>query len=691
MLSLHTLNPQQRLAVETLDGPVLILAGAGTGKTRVITYRIAHLIARGIPSDNILGVTFTNKAAREMQERVAKLVARPARNRKTGVRGAQGTPGAEASSRPTLCTFHSLCVRILRQHIEKLGYKRNFVIYNESEQLGALRKVLARLSVKGEKVDAPTVLHWLSRLKNAGDEGAFAAGPIECEIAQQIRPRYESALRACNAVDFDDLILLTLRLFEEQPDALEACRTKYRYVMVDEYQDTNAAQFKLVHALTSTHRNLCVVGDDDQSIYGWRGAQISNLLEMEKHFPEVKVIKLEQNYRSTNTILNAANAVIKHNLRRRGKHLWSQKGDGPKVNLYTFKNEEEEARTIVEQINFARLARRTPLAEHAILFRTNAQSRPLETALRQAGVPYHLVGGQSFFDRREVRDFLAYLKTFLNPRDDVSLLRIANVPARGMTDVTMERLLAASHEHKISVFDVMKNPAVVATFQARTAQSIEAFVQLVEQTRDRLLHGTLAGLPRPLQTWAEEFLDRVGYFNDLRRLEKTAEAAEARIRNLKELMATLDGGESGSPPASERLERFLEEISLDSDRNDKDEAHGDSVTLITMHSCKGLEFPNVYVVGMEDGLLPHARSKEEGTLDEERRLFYVAITRAMRGLTISHCATRQKFGKPAVCHPSPFLKDLPPELVEHADQKATRPVPVESAKSMFDVVRAGLD
>src|SRR4051812_4367257 len=373
MLNLSSLNPQQRLAAETLKGPVLILAGAGTGKTRVITFRIAHMVERGIAPGNILGVTFTNKAAREMQERVRKLLPKP---RNTGDQNSK-------PDRPTICTFHSLCVRILRQHIEKLGYKRNFVIYDESEQLGAIKKILAQISARGEKTDPAAILALLSKFKNGGERAAAFADPSVRAMAEHIRSRYESALHACNAVDFDDLILLTLRLFLEHPEALEACRAKYSYVMVDEYQDTNAAQFKLVHDLTVEHRNLCVVGDDDQSIYGWRGAEISNLLDMEKHYPEVKVVKLEQNYRSTNTILRAANTVIKNNLRRRGKQLWSDKGEGAKITLHTFSQDEEEARSIVEQIEYARLAQRAPWVDQAILFRTNVQSRPLETALRQ--------------------------------------------------------------------------------------------------------------------------------------------------------------------------------------------------------------------------------------------------------------------------------------------------------------------
>jgi superfamily I DNA/RNA helicase len=694
MLDLNTLNPQQRLAAETVKGPVLILAGAGTGKTRIITFRIAHMAARGISPAHILGVTFTNKAAREMQERVRKLLPKPK------------TPDAKASdTSPTICTFHSLCVRILRQHIEKLGYKRNFVIYDESEQLGAVKKILSSISAKGEKVDPGAVLAVLSKFKNGGENAKVFGDESVRALAQHIAKRYESALHACNAVDFDDLILLTLRLFREQPAALEACRAKYRYVMVDEYQDTNAAQFELVHALTKEHRNLCVVGDDDQSIYGWRGAEIANLLDMEKHYPEVKIIKLEQNYRSTTTILNAANAIIKHNVRRRGKSLWSGRGHGAKIQLHTFDNDETEAREIVAQIEFKRLAHRTPWRDCAILFRTNQQSRPLETALRTAAVRYHLIGGQSFFDRREVKDFLAYLKMFLNPHDDISLLRIANVPARGLSDVTMERLLGASRDRKCSVFAAMKNPMVTTTFQANTRKSIEAFVDFVERTRAALggdkwqvasgrnsANGGSSALSpvtrhSSLSDWADHFLNEAGYFAELRRQEKNPENSESRVRNLKEFMATMDRPAGGGQSPAERLGNFLEEITLDNEREEEEENTGDAVTLITMHSCKGLEFPHVFIVGLEDGLLPHSRSKAEGTLDEERRLFYVAVTRAMQTLTISHCGGRKKYGQVLPCHPSPFLKELPEELVEHSDSKSKTPVGRESGKGLFAAMR----
>lgn len=712
MFDLSTLNPPQRLAVETTTGPVLILAGAGTGKTRVITHRIAYLLRKGVAPGNILAVTFTNKAAREMQERVRKLLP-PKPKSENGER--------VKTERPTICTFHSLCVRILREHIEKLGYKKNFVIYDESEQLGAIKKILANISAKGEKTDPSAVLAMLSKFKNTGENSTLFGDPNVRALAQHVAKRYESALHACNAVDFDDLILLTLRLFREHPDALEACRNKYRYVMADEYQDTNGSQFELIHSLTKVHRNFCVVGDDDQSIYGWRGAEIANLLDLEKHFPEVKIIKLEQNYRSTNTILNAANALIKNNARRRVKTLWSDKGTGNKISLRAFETDEDEAREIVASIEFNRLAKRITWAQNAILFRTNLQSRPIETALRAAGVRYHLIGGQSFFDRREIRDLIAYLKTFLNPNDDISLLRIANTPARGLSDVTMERLLSASHERKESVFASMKNPMVTTTFQARTREAIEEFVRLVERTQSELYtrpvfaaaHGpaeTTSPNELPLSTaaspvsegesvlkrkfepgtlaaWTDGFLGDTGYYAELRRGEKNIEVADNRIRNLKEFITTMDDHVSPQATLHDRLLEFLESVTLDSDREEEEDKAGDAVTLITMHSCKGLEFPHVYVIGLEDGLLPHSRSKVEGTLDEERRLFYVAVTRAMLSLTISHCAGRKKYGQVMPCHPSQFLKELPAELIETADEKSKKPVEQTTGKSLFAAMR----
>jgi superfamily I DNA/RNA helicase len=669
MLNLASLNPAQRQAVETTDGPLLILAGAGTGKTRVITFRVARLVEKGVSAANILAVTFTNKAAREMHQRVTALLGR----------GSKAENGAKPI-RPTICTFHSLCVRILRQHIERLGYKRNFVIYSESEQLAAIKKILSHITDKSQKVDPHAVLSLLSRFRNGGEKAAAFAHPNLAALARHVHSRYQSALHACNAVDFDDLILLTLKLFTEHPDVLESCRLKYKYVMVDEYQDTNAAQFKLMHSLTRVHRNFCVVGDDDQSIYGWRGAEVANLLELEKYFPSVKVVKLEQNYRSTNTILAAANAVIKNNAQRRAKQLWSQKGAGAKITLHTFANDDEEARRTAEQIDYARVACRFPWRDQAILFRTNLQSRPLETALRQAGIRYHLVGGQSYFDRREIKDFLAFLKMFVNPNDDISLLRIANVPPRGLSDVTMERLLGASQERNCSVFAAMRHTDVQAAFVPRTREAIQAFLDFIDRHRTKLQSRQISSLA----VWAETFLDEIAYKAELRRAEKNPDAADNRLENLRELMATLP---STAIDPEQQLQDFLDDLSLDSDREEDKENTGDAVTLITVHSCKGLEFPHVYIVGLEDGLLPHSRSKVEGTMDEERRLFYVAVTRAMQTLVLSHCVTRNKYGKPMPCHPSPFLREIPAELIESADEKGKQPVTVEAGKNLFAAMR----
>jgi superfamily I DNA/RNA helicase len=680
MVNLAALNPQQREAVTTTEGPVLILAGAGTGKTRVITTRIAHLISKRVSPENILGVTFTNKAAREMMQRVNELLPR--------TRAAKGGP---KPPRPTLCTFHSLCVRILRRHIEHLGYKSNFVIYDESEQLSVMKRLLSRFASKDARPDPGAVLGMLSRMRNAGNQAPSFADPKVAELAQRLQEDYQSALRACNAVDFDDLILLVLRLFREFPDVLEDCRQRYRYVMVDEYQDTNAAQFQLVHALTEKHRNLCVVGDDDQSIYGWRGAEIANLLDLEKFYPEVKVVKLEQNYRSTNRILNAANALIRNNARRRAKQLWSGKGDGHALLLHTFENEEVEAQAVVDKIETDRFARRVPWGQQAVLFRTNGQSRPLEAALRKAKVRYHLVGGQSFFDRREVRDLLAFLKVLVNPRADISLLRIANVPARGLSDQTMQRLLAASQERQCSVFEAMKNPIVRTGFQPRARESIEGFVTLIEERSAEL--ATLVTPPgsSALSDWTEGFLRQVGYFDELKRLEKDPESAEGRVRNLVELIRTMDGLEADSKSrGAGQMERFLEEVALDNDRDDEEEKRQDAVTLITMHSCKGLEFPHVWIVGLEEGLLPHARSKVEGTLDEERRLCYVAITRAMLTLNLSWCTGRRRYGQLHPCHASRFLKEIPEDLVIAAAQRPKEKVSAEQGRDFFAALRRNL-
>ncbi len=718
--SLSSLNPQQREAVVTHRGPVLILAGAGTGKTRTLTCRIAHMLQKGIAPGQVLAVTFTNKAAREMAQRVSEMIPR-------GTRGEDGSK----PERPTLCTFHSLCVRILRQHIDRLGYKRNFVIYDEGDQLAAMKKILSGISAKGEKTDASAVLSVLSKFKNSGPDSANFADPSIRALAEHVAKKYESALRACNAVDFDDLILLTLRLFREHPDALELCRQRWPYVMVDEYQDTNGSQFALVQHLTSESRNLCVVGDDDQSIYGWRGAEIANILDLEKHYPEVKIIKLEQNYRSTNIILKAANAVIKNNARRRGKNLWSDKPAGDKIVLTCFADDDKEAETVAADIEYDRVAKRATWGQQAVLFRTNMQARPIETALRKKRIRYRLIGGQSFFDRREIKEFLAFLKTFVNPHDDIGLLRIANIPARGLSDVTMERLLAASAERKSSVFTVMRHTDVLDSFQTRTRESITGFVAWLEKTRQPLL----VDEPISLGNWAAAWVEEIGLYNEFRKHDKDPETAENRVKNVKELLGDLDGpkpavdqektatrtpppgtlrpkvtrdeilkqvGPATPPPPvvyapryhgkpMDRLDDYLAEITLDSEREDEKEDQGDVVTLITMHAVKGLEFPHVHIVGVEEGLLPHSRSKVEGTLDEERRLFYVGITRAQETLRLSHCTARRRYGQLMPCHPSSFLRELPEDCVISAEEGDSTFIETGKGDDYFAVMRAALE
>ena len=679
-MELSSLNPQQRQAVKTTDGPVLILAGAGTGKTRVITSRVAYMIAKGILPHNILAVTFTNKAAREMQERVREVVP------KAKMVNADGKV-----EKPTICTFHSLCVRILRRHIEKLGFKKNFVIYDETEQLGVVRRLLSHISDKSKKPDPSAILSLISLWRNTSGGSLKTDDPDMAALAKRLVSTYRQTLKASNAVDFDDLILLVLQLFEEHPAALEECRIRYRYIMVDEYQDTNGSQFNLVHSLAKEHRNFCVVGDDDQSIYGWRGAEVANLLDLEKYYPEVNVAKLEQNYRSTNAILNAANAVIKNNADRREKKLWSDKGAGFPITLWEFRDDEEEAQAIVEEINYNRRIKKVKWRDQAILFRTNQQSRPLETALRKADILYNLVGGQSFFDRKEIRDFVSYLKLFLNPDDDTGLLRIANVPARGLSNATMEKLLQLSQERRCSVFAVMRDKEALGDFRERTIDAILDFVELIDIHHERLMQPVVAHPENPLKAWSATWLAEVGLFNEIRRIEKNEETAENKVRNIVDLLDTMDPEfVPADRPVDERLHRYLEHISLDRERDDTEEAR-DMVTLITMHSCKGLEFPYVYIAGVEDGLIPHSRSKVEGTLDEERRLFYVAITRAQILLTMSHCEHRKKYGDQIPCHPSPFLKEIPEDLIVHGNGADAEPVSEEEGLNFFASLKASLE
>jgi DNA helicase II / ATP-dependent DNA helicase PcrA len=662
---LSDLNEAQRTAATTIEGPLLILAGAGTGKTRVITMRVAHMISRGIDPANILAVTFTNKAANEMRERLARMVEK------------------EAAKKVTMSTFHALCLRILRTGIDRLGYKHNFSIYDEGDQLGMIKKIITRTAAKDEKLDPNLAKALISKAKNNGR----AAPADEETLIGSVYRRYNAELKTANAVDFDDLLLLTVQLLTEHRDVRQRWREKFRYIMVDEFQDTNGLQLQLVTLLADERRNVAVVGDDDQSIYGWRGAEVSNILEFERHFPNPTIVKLEQNYRSTNSILGAANSLIKHNPHRRAKRLWSASGDGEKVRLIEAPNDREEAQFVAEEIHRRHLDTNEPWESFAVLFRMNAQSRVLEENLRRLQIPYRIVGGKSFFDRREVKDLLAYLSVLVNPGDDANLLRIINTPARGISATTVEQALHWSVAHKCSLWDALQQPQFTTTMSSRTATSIAAFVELVRDYETKIAQPLcdIAGV-------ATKLIADIDYAAELRRSCKSAEEAGTREQNVGDLLRDL---RLFTERSNKGLRGFLDELVLDQEREEEKQEDIEKkrgVTLITMHAAKGLEFPHVYLIGLEEGLLPHDRSKAEGTLDEERRLLYVGITRARRTLTLTHCRDRMKYGSAAACYASSFIKELAPEFIERIDLRKllSTPVAESTGKSRFAQMRAAL-
>ncbi|MFL6521252.1 MAG: ATP-dependent helicase [Chthoniobacterales bacterium] len=661
---LFDLNDAQREAVTTLKGPLLILAGAGTGKTRVITARAAYLIADGVDPSAILAVTFTNKAATEMRERLARMI------------------DPTAAKQVTMCTFHALCLRILRSGIDRLGYKNNFGIYDEGDQLGLIKKLITRTAAREEKLDPNIAKGLISKAKNSTIQDIFGDSLIG-EVAR----RYDAELKRVNAVDFDDLLLLAVRLLREHEEVRARWRAKFRYLMIDEFQDTNRLQLDLVTLLADERRNVAVVGDDDQSIYGWRGAEVSNILEFELHFPNPKVVKLEQNYRSTNAILGSANSLIKNNPRRRPKKLWSASESGDRVRLIACPTDREEAQFIAEEIQRRNFAGSDAWESFAVLFRMNAQSRLLEENFRRLQIPYRIVGGKSFFDRREVKDVLAYMSVLANQNDDANLLRIINTPARGISPATVETALESSVKHRRSVWQALQSNEVRGELSAKTAANVASFVQLIDGY-DIALHQPLAdaaGLIRRL-------LDEVGYFADLRRNCRSPDEADIRAGNVTDVLRDF---EQFTKRSTKGLRGFLDEVVLDQEREEEKEDDLEKkrgVTLITMHAAKGLEFPHVYVVGLEEGILPHDRSKAEGTLDEERRLLYVAITRAMRSLTLTHCRARTKFGSAVSCQPSSFIKELASEFIEEVNlQKLlSAPVTETTAKSRFAQMRAAI-
>ena len=635
--------------MRTTEGPLLILAGAGTGKTRVITARVAYLISIGVAPDQILAVTFTNKAANEMRERLAGLIEKP------------------QAKKVTMCTFHALCVRILRQDIEKLGYKRNFSIYDEGDQMGLIKKLITRTAAKDEKLDPNVAKNLISKAKN----NAWQASPDEQTLVGAVFARYQAELKTLNAVDFDDLLVLTVKLLAEHADVRERWQRRFGYLMVDEFQDTNRLQLELVSHLADARNNVAVVGDDDQSIYGWRGAEVSNILEFEAHFPNPTVVKLEQNYRSTNAILNTANILIKNNPRRRPKQLWSAKGDGDKVRIIQMNDDRQEAEFIANEISTRQVTGHAKWEDFAVLFRMNAQSRLIETNLRQLKIPYRIIGGKSFFDRREVKDLLAYASVMLNTDDDVSLLRIINTPARGISAGTVEKATAVSARNKYSVFEALSDPGFRAEITPRAVAAIDAFTELLD-TFETKLNTPLTRQNEVLR----ELIEKVGYLEDLRRSCKTPEEALQRESSITEMLKQFGEYEMSS---TEGLRGFLDEMMLRNEREDDDELSGDGVTLITLHASKGLEYPHVYLIGVEEGVLPHDRSKLEGTIDEERRLLYVGITRAQKTLAVTWCRSRLKYGSAMPCSASSFLKELPPEWIDHRNAGQILNTPVEHA------------
>lgn len=659
---LQDLNPEQQRAATHEEGPLLILAGAGTGKTRTIVARITWLVeAARIPPSQILAVTFTNKAAREMKERIS------------------GMLDADRASEITASTFHALCVRILRADADRLGYKNNFSIFDEGDQLGLIKKIINRVTARDEKLDPNLAKNFISKAKNLGGR----APKDEETVPGAVFARYQRELKTLNAMDFDDLLIKAVELLEEHDDVRAKWRSRFRHMLVDEFQDTNRLQLRLVGLLASGDPpNVCVVGDDDQSIYGWRGAEVSNILEFENYFPNPEVIRLEQNYRSTNAILTAANRLIRNNPRRRGKNLWSSQPGGDPVHVVAVPDDKHEAEFVVDEIGALRSASQRPWEHFAIIYRMNAQSRLLEENLRRLRIPYRLVGGKSFFDRREVKDILATMTCLINPSDDVALLRIINTPPRGIGATTVEIALEKSAKSHKSLFDTLTEPTFAEEVSRRTAESIRSFAEDLAATRIHLLTPG-ADAARIVS----DYLTATGYFEDLRRSCKTPEETLNREEGAKEILRALTEHQNRRRGG---LQEFLDEMTLDREREEdkKDDARG--VTLITLHAAKGLEFPHVFLIGAEDGILPHERSKSEGTVDEERRLFYVGITRAMQSLTITHCRYRTKFGSAMHGRPSPFLQEIEGEgvLAETYEEIRSRPMEEEDISASFASLRA---
>ena len=641
---MNELNPPQQQAVKHIEGPLLILAGAGSGKTHVITNRIVHLLrAKMVPAANILAVTFTNKAAREMKERVDAIAGKMAE----GI---------------VISTFHSLGVRILRRDIRSLGFKPNFSIYSSSDQAGVLRQAMRELNLDPKVINPDRVIWQISALKSRlispKDFNPSKENPLELATAL-IYPRYQELLKGFNAIDFDDIIMLAVKLLQTG-SILEFWQDRFRYIMVDEYQDTNASQYLMISLLAKKTGNLCVVGDDDQSIYGWRGAEIENILNFERDHPGCKVIKLEQNYRSTVSILEVANKVISNNKVRTDKALWSSGDKGREIDLIEAVSEEDEAVRVVDGILQAQFCERLLWSDMAVLYRSNAQSRAFEEQLRMQRIPYVVVGGMQFYERKEVKDAVAYLRVIENPNDEASLLRIINFPRRGIGDNTLVRLNQWSMEHNVPLFDALGRVSEIPDIGESARKAVLSFHSLMQGIIKEF------NVKARLGEQVNVLFNRLRIDDEMYRTLNDAALARKRIENIEQVVNSLATFEEQNPYAG--LSGFLERISLmDEDRSDNDKEHGrNSITLMSLHSSKGLEFSYVWLVGLEEDLLPHKRSVEEDpTCSEERRLCYVGITRARRHLTISRCLTRRKYGVVEERQPSRFLAEIPEHLLNN--------------------------
>lgn len=634
----YGLNPQQAEAVINTEGPMLIMAGAGSGKTKVLTCRVANLLQKGVRPYRILAITFTNKAAAEMRERVNNM-------------------SGPAAKDVWLFTFHAFCARFLRMEIDKLpGYGGNFAIYDTADSQNLIKQILKEMNLDDKRFQPSGILSRISNAKNAlQDAAAFArqAGDFYEQKVADIYSRYEQKLQLNNALDFDDLLMLSIKLLQENKEVREKYQDRFDYLLVDEYQDTNHAQYLLTKFLAAKHRNICVVGDADQSIYGWRGADIQNILDFEKDYPDAKVIKLEQNYRSTQIILDAANAVIENNTGRKPKNLWTENKSGADIIYFQAVDERDEARFVIEQLQNLQRTENKKLGDMAILYRTNTQSRIFEEMLIKSGISYNMVGGLKFYERKEIKVIIAYLRVIFNPADSLSLLRIINVPKRGIGDASLAKIQAYAAANNVSLFEAVSNAAAIDGLSSRFVSKLDDLAGIIFELMN------LAN-EAPVEDLIDRVLRDTGYLEELEN-ERTPQA-QSRIDNLHELISVAQ--EFAASEEENNLENFLAHVALVSDIDDT-ELGEDAITLMTLHSSKGLEFPVVFLVGMEEGLFPHARTlMDETEIEEERRLCYVGITRAKEKLFLSSTKMRTIYGNTVTYPPSRFLQEIPARLVK---------------------------